>query len=372
MRATFRLGRVAGIPVGIHWSLVVIAALLTTSLAGSLLPSILPNADGSYWAAAIIAAALFFVSILAHELSHAVVGRHFGQKVEDITLWLLGGVSRFSTEAPSPRAELLVALAGPGMSFALGGAFLAAGELVRFAAGTNTLLAVVLVWLGAINFILAVFNLLPGAPLDGGRAVAAVLWMRNHDRRRAQIGAARAGRVVGTLLITLGLLNLFFGVGFGTLWTAFVGWFIFEASVAEERAARTSRALEGRRVRDVMTPNPPVAPRWVTVNDVRHSIPDPGPEQHTLVLRDYDGSVNAVAPVAAVRAADPARAIRDLEAPALAAAPDALVLDVLRDAAPVGAIVAMDGHHVLGVIGPDELGAAERTPPSDREPVAAH
>src|SRR4051794_6534884 len=103
MRATFRLGRIAGIPVGVHWSLLVIAALLTTSLAGSVLPAVLPNASGSYWAAAILAAALFFASILAHELAHAVVARHFGQRVEDITLWILGGVSRLATEAPSPR-----------------------------------------------------------------------------------------------------------------------------------------------------------------------------------------------------------------------------------------------------------------------------
>src|SRR5262249_3030552 len=115
MRATFRIGKVAGIPIGVHWSLVVIAALLTTSLAGSLLPTILPNADGSYWVAAIFAAALFFGSILAHELSHSLVARHYGQKVEDITLWLLGGVSRFGSESPTPRAEFLVAFAGPAM-----------------------------------------------------------------------------------------------------------------------------------------------------------------------------------------------------------------------------------------------------------------
>src|SRR3954451_5533739 len=131
MRATFRLGRIAGIPVGVHWSLLVVAALLTTSLAGSLLPAVLPNADGSYWAAAILAAGLFFASILAHELSHAVVARHFGQKVEDITLWFLGGVARLGSEAPSPRAEGLVALAGPATSLALGAAFFGSGHLLR-------------------------------------------------------------------------------------------------------------------------------------------------------------------------------------------------------------------------------------------------
>src|SRR5690242_5022241 len=102
MRATIRLGNVAGIPIGVHWSLLVIGVLLTAGLAGSL-----------QWAGAILAAALFFASILAHELAHSIVAKHFGQRVEDITLWLLGGVSRLGSEAPSPRAEFLVAIAGP-------------------------------------------------------------------------------------------------------------------------------------------------------------------------------------------------------------------------------------------------------------------
>ncbi|MCU1428699.1 MAG: rip3 [Actinomycetia bacterium] len=363
MTSTFRLGKIAGIPIGVHWSIVVVAALLTTSLAGSLLPSVLPGAHGSYWAAAILAAGLFFASILAHELSHALVARHYGQKVEDITLWLLGGVSRLGSESPSPRAELLVALAGPGMSLALGGAFFGVGELVRTLAGTSTLLSVVLIWLGAINVILGVFNLLPGSPLDGGRVVSALLWMRNHDHRQAQIGAARAGRVVGAILIALGLMNLLFGIGVGTLWTAFVGWFIFEASVAEERAARASRALDGRRVRDVMTANPPEAPAWVHAIDVRRSFPPPDAHQHTLVLRDYDGSVHATVPIETVRNAPDTATLRDLAQPAIVAPPDAYVLDVLRDAPAVGSVVVMQDNHLLGVIGPDEMRAAEDAKP---------
>jgi Zn-dependent protease len=365
MRATFRLGKVAGIPIGVHWSLVVIAALLTTSLAGSMLPAVLPNAHGSYWAAAILAAALFFVSILLHELAHSLLAIHYGQRVEDITLWLLGGVSRFGTESPSPRAELLVALAGPGMSFLLGGVFLGLGEGVRALAGASSLLSVVLIWLGAINLLLAVFNLLPGAPLDGGRVVSAVLWMRNHDRRKAQMGAARAGRVVGSILIALGLANLLFGGSVGTLWTALVGWFIFEASVAEERIARVSRALEGRRLQDVMTPNPPEAPEWVTVTDLRRSYPPPAPNQHTLVLRSFDGEVRSTATIEAIRHAPDGVPLRDLAQPTLVGPPDALILDVLRDATPVASIVVMAEHHLLGVVGPDEMRAAEQRSPID-------
>jgi Zn-dependent protease len=360
MRATFRLGRVAGIPIGVHWSLLVVAALLTTSLAGSMLPSVLPNAEGSYWAAAVLAALLFFMSILAHELSHALVARHYGQKVEDITLWVLGGVARLGSEAPSPRAEALVALAGPGTSIALGGMFIAAGSFVRAITPSDTLLAVVLVWLGAINLLLAVFNLLPGAPLDGGRVVSAFLWKRHGDRRRGQIGAARAGRVVGGLLIGLGLANFLFGVGFGTLWTVLVGWFITEASKAEEQAARAGRALDGRTVGELMAPPPPEVPEWSTVGGVRSSVPDPGATHRVIALRGLDGSVRSVVTVDDVRRLPAEVPVRNIARPVLVASPEANVMDVLHDAGPAGAIVVMDGARVLGVIGRDEIAGARR------------
>jgi Zn-dependent protease len=357
MRASIRLGRIAGIPVGVHWSLLVIGALLTTSLAGSLLPDVVPNTSGSYWAAAILAAALFFGSILAHELSHAVVARHYGQKVEDITLWLLGGLARLGSESPSPRAEALVALAGPATSFALGGLFFGGGHLVR-AVTSDDLLAVVLIWLGAVNLLLGVFNILPGSPLDGGRVVAAALWAKSGDRRRGQIGAARAGRVLGSILIGLGLANVVFGLGVGSLWTAIVGWFIVEASRSEERAATVARALDALRLRDVMTPSPLEVPEWVTVGNLRSSTPPPPEGQHAIVLRAFDGSARATVPVDVVRRAPADIALRDLALPAIVAPPDALVLDVLQSSqlgTPIGAVIVVDGARVLGVVGRHEL-----------------
>jgi Zn-dependent protease len=357
MRATFRLGRVAGIPIGVHWSLLVIAALLTTSLAGSLLPAVLPNAEGSYWAAALLAAGIFFASILAHELAHALVARRFGQKVEDITLWILGGVARLGSEAPSPRAEALVALAGPGTSLLLGGGFLGVGSLLH-ALGGESLLAVVLVWLGAINVLLAVFNALPGSPLDGGRVVSAIVWKRTGDRHRGHIAGARAGRVVGGALMALGLANIVLGIGFGTLWTAFIGWFIFDASRAEELAARATRALEGRRVRDLMTPSPPEIGAWLTAGDVRASAPPPAHPHRRFVVREYDGSVRSTVPVEAIRRLPAEVAVRDAAEPALVTPADRLVTDALAEREAVSAIVAMEDSRVVGVIGPEELAAA--------------
>jgi Zn-dependent protease len=358
MRATIRLGKIAGIPIGVNWSLLVFGVILTSLLAGSQLPAYLPNAHGSYWAAAIIAAVLFFASILAHELAHSLVALHFGQRVEEITLWLLGGVSRLGSESPSPRAEFLVAIAGPATSAFLAVAFFALGQLLRTGGG-DSLLSVVLIWLGLVNGILAVFNLLPGSPLDGGRVVSAVLWKMHGDRRRAQIGAARAGRVVGALLIGLGVLDLFVGVGVGTLWTALVGWFILEASKAEEDMARASRAFDGRHARDLMTPAPPEVPDWITAENLRTSMAPPPPHQRAIVLRSYDGSVRSTVAVDAVRVAPNDVRLRDIAVVAVTASPDAEMLDVLRDAPPIAAIVVMDGNQVVGIIGRDELRAAE-------------
>jgi hypothetical protein len=171
--------------------------------------------------------------------------------------------------------------------------------------------------------------------------------------------AAKAGRVVGFLLIALGVADLFVGVGAGTLWTALVGWFILEASKAEEDTARSARAFDGRHTRDLMTAAPPEVPDWITAENLRASMPPPPPHQHAIVLRSYDGSVRSTVSVDAVRvAADDVR-LRDIAEPAVTATPDADMLEVLREAPPVGSIIVMDGNQVLGIIGRDELRAAE-------------
>jgi hypothetical protein len=157
------------------------------------------------------------------------------------------------------------------------------------------------------------------------------------------------------LLIAAGVFGLFFTIADGGLWTALIGWFIFEASRAEERMAVASRALDGRRAADVMTPAPTEVADWMTVGDIRTSVPAPPAHQHTIVLRSFDGSVHAVVPVDAVRNAPGAVPVRNLARRAIVAPPDALLLDVLRDAPAIGGVVVMEGDRVVGVIGPDEL-----------------
>src|SRR3979411_3114160 len=169
MNENLSLGRIAGIHVGLNWSLLVIGAVIAWSLATSLLPAAAPGqTSGAYWTAGVVSAFVYLACLLAHELAHSIVAMRRGVKVEGITLWLFGGVSRFSSESSSPGAQALITFVGPLTSLLLGVVFFVAS--VALGGGAHpSLLAVTLAWLGFINFILGVFNLLPAFPLDGGR-----------------------------------------------------------------------------------------------------------------------------------------------------------------------------------------------------------
>src|SRR5262249_7926795 len=222
-RSSIRLGRIFGIPVGLDWSLLVIAGLLTVSLAADRFPAQFPGEPtAAYWAVGLATAAIFFASVLAHELAHSVVARGHGVRVDGITLWMLGGVAKLGGESPSPRAELLISAAGPATSLALAGLF-GAGATVLAALGGPALRAPALAWLAVINAILAAFNLIPAAPLDGGRILASLLWFHHHNRNRAVATSAQVGVVFGWLLVGAGGVGWLAGLGFGGLWTALIG-----------------------------------------------------------------------------------------------------------------------------------------------------
>ena len=359
MRPTFRLGRVAGVEVGFHWSLLVIGALLVGSLAGSQLPQAVPSAHGSYFAAAVLAVVFFFGSILAHELAHSIVARRQGQTVNGITLWLLGGVSELGTEAANANDELRVAIAGPATSIGLGVMFGALGFAFDAVLPAGGLLPTVAMWLAFVNIALGLFNLLPGAPLDGGRVLAALHWKLRGDRRNAQIAAARAGRVVGTLLVAGSLALIFSGVD--ALLPALVGMFVLSASRREESNARLLRALDGHSVGELMRPLSGPTPEWTTVADF-------GPTADPTLVAGWDGTPTALLPPGAVFAVPPeARPHVQLRALALplgqfprvgAQTPAA---DVAEKGLPV-IVDDVDGRPI-GVFGLDELKlAAQRDP----------
>jgi Zn-dependent protease/predicted transcriptional regulator len=267
MRQSVRLGRVAGIQLGLNGGAFVIVILLAAGLAFGRLPAIDPGRNAlAYVVAGLAAAALFLASILIHELAHALVARANGIQVDAITLWLLGGVAELRSEPRSPGAEFAVAAVGPGTSAVLGGLFGAlAGGLS--AAGAGRLVVAVMSYLAVTNVALAVFNLVPAAPLDGGRVLRAAVWRFTGDRTKAAIVAARAGRIFGLLLIAVGVGQvLLVRVGISGLWWVLLGWFLVQGAAAEEERARLGRQLHGVRVADVMSgqpitadPNEPVA-----------------------------------------------------------------------------------------------------------------
>jgi Zn-dependent protease/CBS domain-containing protein len=262
------LGRIAGIRVAASWTLLIVVALLVLGLAGGVFPREYPGlAAGWYLAAAAVGAALFLVSLLAHELAHALVARRAGVAVESITFWLFGGVARLSGDAANPVAALWIALVGPLTSLALAGVFAAAASGLR-GAGAPRAVAGVPGWLAWTNLGLALFNLLPGAPLDGGRVLRALLWIRSGDRDRSAQIAARAGRVLGIALVGLGIFQIFSGLGASGLWIAFIGWFLGGAARAEEELATARGTLAGIRVRNAMTPSPVAVPASATVAQV--------------------------------------------------------------------------------------------------------
>jgi Zn-dependent protease len=273
VKQSVRIGTFRGIPVGVHWSVAVIFGLVAWELADYVFPGSYLGSTADYWVAALIAAVLFFGSLLAHEISHAVVARRVGVPVNSITLWLFGGVAQMGGEAHSPGADFGIAAVGPGVSLALVGVF-AAVEAIMSAAGLNGLIVAVPAWLWRINLLLAVFNLIPAAPLDGGRILRSGLWRKSHDRTRASVVAARVGRLFGAVLIVGGLAMTFIYDNAYGLWPAVLGWFLYNAARAEENFTLVRKGLETLRVGDVMTPQPPAIPSSTSVADlVHHHLP---------------------------------------------------------------------------------------------------
>jgi Zn-dependent protease len=362
-RGGIRLGRILGIPVAIDWTLLVIAALLTVSLAGDRYPMEFPGQPvGSYWVVGIVTAAVFFGSVLAHELAHSVVARRHGIRVDGITLWMLGGVARLDGEAPSPRAEFLIAAAGPGTSLLLAGVF-GVGAAAISAVGGPGLLGSALGWLAVINAILAAFNLIPAAPLDGGRILASVLWAIHGDRNRAMASAAQVGVGFGWVLVGVGALSWLVGLGFGGLWTALIGWFVISAARAEREFARSRMAFGDARVRDVMRADPARARGWLTVDEF---LRDDAPRLHDRIVpvERFDGGVAGLANVDQLRSVPPheaaTRRVLDytVQLPLIRTArPDDRLADVAARPArgPAESILVFDDDRFAGIVTPAYL-----------------
>lgn len=259
-----KLGRWFGIEVTIDLSWLVIAFLVSWSFYSVYITEF-PTLQTSR---AIVlggsTALLFFLSVLLHELSHSVVARSLGIPVEGITLFVFGGVTRTTQEARSPGQELAVAIVGPLTSVALAGIFWALVELTGDLFAPSV--AFGLGYLGWINLAVGVFNMLPGFPLDGGRVLRSILWKATGSAGRATTAAAGAGRVLGAMLIAVGILVVF-GGNLGGLWYAAIGWFLMQAATGAGQEVVLQRMLRGVTAGDLMSPNPVTLPATATLRD---------------------------------------------------------------------------------------------------------
>jgi Zn-dependent protease/CBS domain-containing protein len=256
MNDTVRLGRILGVPVGINWTWVLVFAVFAWSLGSAVFPATNPGlSTATYVGMALVAELLFFGSLLLHELGHAVVARREGMTIDGITLWLFGGVARFRGMFPSAGAEFRIAIAGPVVTAALAGLFVAFAALTRLGPAVDGVAA----WLGYINLLLLGFNLLPALPLDGGRVLRAGLWKAKADFAWATRVAAAIGRAFGVTMIGGGLVLFFLHGAFADLWLAIMGWFLLGAAKAEAGLASDRGGLDGLVVGDVMTPRPVTA-----------------------------------------------------------------------------------------------------------------
>jgi len=260
MRPSIRLGRVFGIEIGLHYSWFVIALLIVLSLSAHFHMVNPQWSLGLTWSLAAITGLLFFASIVAHELSHAAVANARGMPVRSITLFALGGVANVEKESADAKSEFWMAIVGPITSAVIGLFFLGIARVAGWhpQSGTPTSpLWAGLVWLGYINVSLAVFNMIPGFPLDGGRVLRSIIWGVNGNPIRATKIAANIGQSIAVAFIIFGFLRFFLGGGFGGLWLAFIGWFLADAAAASQAGVEVSTVLAPVRVGDLMSQDCP-------------------------------------------------------------------------------------------------------------------
>lgn len=268
---SFRIGTFFGIPVEVNPTWLIIFVLVAASLAFGTFPSVAAFAGwgaAGYIAAGIITALAFFASIVLHELSHSLVAKAGGLKIERVTLFMFGGVSQMAQEPKTAGAEFLMALAGPAASLLLAGVFFVA-EVGSRAAGAPSWTWGPIGYLSQINLMVAIFNLLPGFPLDGGRVLRSIIWGTTGDLLKATRWAARSGQFIGYSMVALGAFGVLRG-SFGLVWLGLIGWFIATIADSAYRQQVAQTQLSGTKVSAAMSPSPVVAPGEMTLEQLAH------------------------------------------------------------------------------------------------------
>lgn len=252
-KSTIKFGSFRGIALGANWSWLIVVGLITWSLAAGVFPQTNKGlSDATYIGMALVAAMLFFGSLLLHELGHAVQAEREGMRVEGITLWIFGGVAKFTGMFPSAGAEFRIAVAGPLVTVVIATLSLGLSALLRLPDPVDG----VIVWIGTMNVVLLIFNMLPAFPLDGGRVLRSALWARSGDFSRSTQVAGAIGKGFGQFLMAGGVMLLILtGIPSG-IWLSLIGWFLVTAAQAESQLVQLRDAFAGRRVTDLMVRDP--------------------------------------------------------------------------------------------------------------------
>ena len=358
MNDTFRLGRIVGVRVGVNWTVLVVFTLLAYGLGAERLPQSYKGLHPVVFVhGGQLTAAAFLATQHTHEQTHAVVARRNGLAVEGITLWLLGGVARFEGEPDSPGAELRIAGSGPLVSLLLG-LVLAGASAVLLLAGLNGLVAGCLAWLAAINVVLALFNVIPAAPLDGGRLVHALLWRLSGDRTKATLRAAQAGRGFGWLAMVAGFYVSLWT--FSGLWLILIGWFLIVAAGLEAGQARELTRLGGVTIGRIMTPDPFTVPGSMTAAEfAREMLPR---HRHTAYPLVEDGVVRGIVTAERIGAQPADTPVGTVVEDAGRATAQTSLADLLPRLARERLLV-FDGERLVGIVTPRDVARAlERLP----------
>ena len=267
MESDIRLGKILGIEIYISYSWFFIFALVTFALSFGFFPQQFPDHSiAANVAIGLVASALFFLSLLFHELSHSMVANRNDIPIKKITLFIFGGISQMSEEPKDPKAEFKMALAGPTSSLFLAGAFFVLFRAL-VSSGISSEYFAAFAWLAEINLLLAIFNLAPGFPLDGGRILRAAVWSASGDFERATNIAARGGQVIAFLLIGLGLM-LFFAGQLGGVWLMLIGWFLNQSAIGSFRQVMLQHTLADVSVHDIMSHDVKTAGPDTTLKDL--------------------------------------------------------------------------------------------------------
>jgi len=278
--SSLRIGRIFGIPIYIHASWIFLFVLITISLGVQFTQQHPQWTPTQHWSVGILTSILFFASILFHELSHSVVARAYKIRVDSITLFVFGGVARIANDPPKAIQEFNIAIAGPISSLILGGAFYALTLIFPY----DTMTGALALWLAGINATLAIFNLLPGFPLDGGRIFRAIVWGITKDFTRSTKVAGTSGKIVAYAMIVFGAwYALSKGQWQQGLWYAFIGWFLLSAAQESVAQIAVKETLTGLQAADVMSQEVPIIPREISLEDYGHEVLRTGRRCHLVV-----------------------------------------------------------------------------------------